>query len=197
MPASLRRGKLAAFDTRGWFAVGDGPPFTRFWDETMPVELRVGIGFDLHRLVRGRPFVLGGLRLPHPLGPLGHSDGDALLHALTDALLGATGGGDIGDRFPDTDPRWKGADSRALLGAVWSPLRRAGWRVCNVDATVVAERPKLGPWKPRIAREIARLLGVPADRVCVKAKTLEKLGPIGKGKAVAAQVAVLLNKSSR
>jgi 2-C-methyl-D-erythritol 2,4-cyclodiphosphate synthase len=163
----------------------------------MANELRVGQGFDLHRLVRGRPFVLGGLRIPHPLGPLGHSDGDALLHALTDALLGAAGGGDIGDRFPDTDPRWKGADSRALLRTVWAPLRKAGWRVGNVDATVVAERPKLGPWKPRIAAAIARLLGIPAGRVCVKAKTLEGLGEIGKGRAVAAQVVVLMDKSKR
>jgi 2-C-methyl-D-erythritol 2,4-cyclodiphosphate synthase len=167
----------------------------RFGDEAMPGELRVGSGFDLHRLVRGRPFVLGGLRVPHPVGPLGHSDGDALLHALIDALLGASGGGDIGDRFPDTDPRWKGADSRSLVRAVWSPLRRAGWRVRNVDATVVAERPRLGPWKPRIARAVAGLLGVPAGRVCVKAKTLEGLGEIGRGKAVAAQVVVLLDKS--
>jgi 2-C-methyl-D-erythritol 2,4-cyclodiphosphate synthase len=161
----------------------------------MPGELRVGLGFDLHRLVRGRPFVLGGLRIPHPLGPLGHSDGDALLHALIDALLGATGGGDIGDRFPDTDPRWKGADSRRLVEAVWAPLRRAGWRICNVDANVVAERPKLGSWKPRIGRAVARLLGLPSSRVAVKAKTMEGLGEIGKGRAVAAHVVVLLEKS--
>jgi 2-C-methyl-D-erythritol 2,4-cyclodiphosphate synthase len=164
----------------------------------MACETRVGLGFDLHRLVRGRPFVLGGLRIPHDLGPLGHSDGDALLHALIDALLGAAGAGmDIGDRFPDTDPAWKGADSRALLAAAWSPLRRAGWRVLNVDAVVVAERPKLGPWKPRIARSVAGLLGVPPARVSVKAKTMEKLGEIGKGRAVAAQVVVLLDKSKR
>jgi len=163
----------------------------------MPSGMRVGLGFDLHRLVRGRPFVLGGLRIPHPRGPLGHSDGDALLHALVDALLGAAGGGDIGDRFPDTDPRWKGADSRTLLEAVWRPLRKAGWRICNVDATVVAERPKLGPWKPRIAREIARLLGCPPRAVCVKAKTMERLGEIGAGKAVAAQVAVLMSRGGR
>ncbi len=163
----------------------------------MSDNLRVGLGFDLHRLVRGRPFVLGGLRIPHSLGPLGHSDGDALLHALVDALLGATGGGDIGDRFPDTDPRWKGADSRALLAAVWRPLRKAGWRVGNVDATVVAERPKLGPWKRKIARELARRLGCPAGAVNVKAKTLEKLGEIGKGKAVAAQVVVMMSRGGR
>jgi 2-C-methyl-D-erythritol 2,4-cyclodiphosphate synthase len=164
----------------------------------MPDELRVGLGFDLHRLVRGRPFVLGGLRIPHGLGPLGHSDGDALLHALVDALLGASGAdGDIGDRFPDTDPRWKGADSRELVAAVWAPLRRAGWRIHNIDANVLAERPKLGPWKPRIARAVAGLLGIPAGRVSVKAKTMERLGEIGSGRAVAAQVVVLLDKSKR
>jgi 2-C-methyl-D-erythritol 2,4-cyclodiphosphate synthase len=159
--------------------------------------MRVGLGFDLHRLGRGRPFVLGGLRIPHPVGPVGHSDGDALLHALVDAILGASGGGDIGDRFPDTDPRWKGADSRKLLEAVWRPLRKAGWRVGNVDATVVAERPKLGPWKRKIARQIAGLLGIPPYFVNVKAKTLEKLGEIGSGKAVAAQVVVMMSRGGR
>lgn len=159
------------------------------------MECRVGLGFDLHRLRRGRPFVLGGVRIPHPVGPVGHSDGDVILHALCDALLGAAGGGDIGDRFPDTDPRWKGTDSRRFVAAVWGPLRRAGWRVANVDVTVLAERPKLTPWKRRIAAAAARLLGVPAARVNVKAKTMERLGPIGAGKAVAAQVVVLLEKT--
>jgi len=161
----------------------------------MAPDLRIGLGFDVHRLARGRRFVLGGVEIPHPAGPAGHSDGDPLLHALIDALLGATGGGDIGDRFPDADPRWKGADSRDLVEAVWRPLRRAGWRVVNVDATVVAERPKLGPWKRRIAGAIARLLGVDPSRVCVKAKTMERLGAIGAGKAIAAQVGALLGKS--
>jgi 2-C-methyl-D-erythritol 2,4-cyclodiphosphate synthase len=160
-------------------------------------DLRVGLGYDLHRLGRGRPFVLGGVRIPHPSGPVGHSDGDPLLHALIDALLGATGGGDIGDRFPDTDPRWKGADSRELAEAVWRPLRAGGWRVRNVDAVVIAERPKLGAWKRRIAEAIARLLDLDPARASVKAKTMERLGAIGSGRAVAAQVVVLMDRSKR
>lgn len=156
--------------------------------------LRIGIGFDLHRLRRGRPLLLGGVRIPHPSGPVGHSDGDVVLHALCDALLGAAAGGDIGDRFPDTDPRWKGADSRRFVEAVWRPLKRAGWIVCNVDVTVLAESPRLGPWKQRVAARVAGLLGLPAGRVSVKAKTMEGLGPIGRGKAVAAQAAVLMRR---
>lgn len=155
-------------------------------------DLRVGLGFDLHRLRRGRPFVLGGVRIPHPTGPAGHSDGDVVLHALVDALAGAAGGGDIGDRFPDTDPRWKGADSRRFVDAVWRPLRRAGRHIYNVDVTVLAERPKLGPWKRRIAARVAEILGIVPSRVSIKAKTLEGLGPVGAGKAIAAQVVVLL-----
>jgi 2-C-methyl-D-erythritol 2,4-cyclodiphosphate synthase len=155
---------------------------------------RVGFGFDLHRLRRGRPLVLGGVRIPHPTGPAGHSDGDVVLHALCDALLGAAAGGDIGERFPDDDPRWKDADSRRFVENVWRPLRGAGWSVLNVDVTVLLERPKLRSWKAPIARAVAALLGLPADRVSVKAKTMEGLGDIGAGRAVAAHVAVLIQR---
>lgn len=154
--------------------------------------LRIGQGFDLHRLVPERPFVLGGLTLPWEKGPEGHSDGDVLLHALTDALLGATGQGDIGTWFPPSDPQWKGADSRQLLEQVWLPLCQSGWRVLNVDCTVFLEQPKLGPHKPALEAALAGYLQVEPSQVCIKAKTMEGLGAIGEQHALAASVTVLL-----
>lgn len=153
--------------------------------------MSVGIGFDIHTLVAGRPFYLGGIRLDHPFGPLGHSDGDAVLHAIIDAILGASGQGDIGQKFPDTDPNFMGAESRRLLQSVWSELS-GKWRIVNIDVNVMLERPKLGPHKAKMSQAIAQALGIDAKFVNVKAKTLEGLGPIGEGKAVAAQAVVEL-----
>lgn len=153
---------------------------------------RVGIGFDLHRLVRGRPFLLAGIRLPGPKGPFGHSDADPLSHAVVDALLGAAALGDIGDHFPDSDPRWRGTSGLAFLSRVRALLARKGWRPAGVDATVFLEHPKLGPDKRAIAGAVALALGLPAASVNVKAKTMEGLGPLGAGKAVAAQAVAVL-----
>ena len=156
--------------------------------------MRIGLGFDVHRLVEGRPLLLGGVRLPWPRGLLGHSDGDCLLHALVDALLGAAGAGDIGELFPDTDPRWEGAPSSTFVEKALALLRERGLGPRQVDATVFAEEPKLGPHKAAIARRIAGLLGLGASVVAVKAKTLEGLGPIGAGEAIAAHVLVVLEE---
>jgi 2-C-methyl-D-erythritol 2,4-cyclodiphosphate synthase len=154
--------------------------------------VRIGIGFDLHRLVRGRRLVLGGVEVPHAKGLLGHSDGDVILHALTDALLGAAGLGDIGELFPDTDPTHEGVDSRTFLEEALRRLAGRGFSVESVDLVVYAEEPKLSPHKPRIRASLAELLAVSIERVNVKAKTFEKLGPIGQGRAIGAHAAVLL-----
>lgn len=143
--------------------------------------MAVGIGRDLHRLVPGRRFVLGGLEIPHPAGPLGHSDGDVVIHALVNALLGAAGMGDIGRRFPDSDPQWKDAPSELFLATVMKDLSTA-WRVVNADLMVILERPKLAPHAEAIAERLAGHLGT--DRVSVKATTNEGLGPVGAGEAV-------------
>jgi len=141
----------------------------------------VGLGFDIHRLVENRPLLLGGVKIPHSRGLLGHSDGDVALHAVIDALLGAAGLGDIGDRFPDGDATLKGIDSAKMVAAVLADLKR--WTVVNVDVTLVAEEPKLGPRKGAIAKRISELLGgVPVN---LKAKTAEGLGPLGHGEAIA------------
>ncbi|MBX3444985.1 MAG: 2-C-methyl-D-erythritol 2,4-cyclodiphosphate synthase [Planctomyces sp.] len=153
---------------------------------------RVGLGHDTHRLGPGRPLAIGGVVVPHDVGPIAHSDGDVLLHALIDALLGAAGLGDIGDWFPDTDPAHANADSTNLLEPVLLALRERGWRVGNVDCTVHAQRPKLSPHKEAIAGRIAELLGVSRGQVNVKAKTGESVGPVGRGEAISADVAVLL-----
>ncbi len=154
--------------------------------------MRVGIGHDTHRLEEGRPLLLGGVRVEHPRGLAGHSDGDVVLHALTDALLGAAGLGDIGDAFPDTDPAWKGADSRLFLRDTLQRLNRAGWAVVNVDVIVFAQEPKLGPLKNAIRRSLAELLGLPAEAVNVKAKTGERVGHIGRAEAIACQAVALV-----
>ena len=157
--------------------------------------MRVGIGHDTHRLEAGRPLILGGVRLEHPRGLAGHSDADVVLHALTDALLGAAGLGDIGDAYPDTDPRWQGADSTLFLNETLRRLNQAGWRVVNVDVIIFAQEPKLGPVKARIRDHLSGLLRLGADAVNVKAKTGEHVGHIGRAEAIAAQVAALIDRN--
>jgi 2-C-methyl-D-erythritol 2,4-cyclodiphosphate synthase len=161
------------------------------------LDARIGLGYDLHRLVAGRPFVLGGVILPFGKGPLGHSDGDVLIHAVIDALLGAAGRGDIGTLFPDTDPRFKDASSLRLLDEVMALLRKRRLRVRHVDVVVAAERPKIGPHAAAIKAVLAPRLGIPEDRLGLKAKTHEGLGPIGRGQAVACWAVALLAPSPR
>ena len=156
--------------------------------------MRVGFGYDSHRLVEGRPLMLGGIDVPHHLGSLGHSDADVLLHALCDALLGALALGDIGSHFPDTDPAYKGADSRKLLAAVVKLINDKGWNVGNVDCTVVLERPKLRPHIDGMRAVIAELLGVALDAVSVKATTNEKMGFAGREEGVCAYAVALLER---
>jgi 2-C-methyl-D-erythritol 2,4-cyclodiphosphate synthase len=158
------------------------------------VNVRVGSGHDTHRLVEGRPLILGGVRIDHPKGLAGHSDADVVLHAVTDAILGAAALGDIGDLFPDTDPRNKDADSRIFLAAALDRLAAAGWRVGNLDVTVFAQEPKLGPLKAAIRARLAELIGIPADAVSVKAKTGEKVGHIGRGEAIGCHAVVLIER---
>jgi len=160
----------------------------------MKPTMRVGIGYDIHRLEAGRPLVIAGVVVPHTHGPRAHSDGDVVLHALADALLGAAGLGDLGEHFPDTDPAWAGAPSADLLGRVVEMARDAGWTVASADANVFLERPKLGAHKPAMRRRVAELLGLPADAVGLKARTHEGLGPVGEGLAVAAQAVILIEK---
>lgn len=156
------------------------------------LAFRVGQGWDVHALVADRPLILGGVTIPHRLGLLGHSDADVLIHALIDALLGAAALGDIGRHFPDTAPRWKGADSRVLLRHTVSLLAQAGWRVGNVDSTVIAQAPKLAPHIPAMVAHLAADLGVPEGAVNVKAKTAEKLGYAGREEGISAQAIALL-----
>lgn len=163
-------------------------------EEPKPPEYRVGIGTDIHRLVEDRQLMLGGVYIPYPAGLLGHSDGDVALHAITDALLGAAGLGDIGTLFPDTDPQWKNADSKEFLYAVKELLEKKGWEIVNVDLTIHAETPKLGPIKGQIRRCIAGLLGIDFNSTNVKAKTNEGLGDVGAGDAMAATAIALLRK---
>jgi len=158
----------------------------------MNIPFRVGQGFDVHALVEGRPLILGGVTIPHTHGLKGHSDADALLHAITDALLGGAGLGDIGRHFPDTDPQYRGADSRALLRAAVDKVRQAGWQPVNVDATVHAQAPKIGPHAPAMVRNIAADLGIAETEVNVKAKTNEGLGHLGRKEGIAATAVALL-----
>lgn len=158
------------------------------------MTIRVGQGYDVHRLVEGRRLILGGVDIPHELGLLGHSDADALLHAITDALLGAAALGDIGRHFPDTDPRYQGADSRVLLRAAVALLAEKGWRPVNVDATLIAQRPKLAPHAPAMVANIAADLSLPCDSVNIKGKTNEKLGYLGRCEAIEAQAVVLIER---
>jgi 2-C-methyl-D-erythritol 2,4-cyclodiphosphate synthase len=157
---------------------------------------RIGEGWDTHALVTGRPLVLGGVTIAHTHGLLGHSDADALLHAITDALLGAAGLGDIGRHFPDTDPAFKGADSVVLLTEAARRVAVAGWAVVNIDSTIVAQAPKLAPHIPAMCERIAAALGLEAGAVNVKAKTAEKLGPVGEGRAIEARAVCLLQRAA-
>lgn len=157
-------------------------------------SIRVGLGHDRHRLVAGRPLILGGVRIEYEFGLDGHSDADVLLHAITDAILGAAGLGDIGESFPNTDPQWANADSAIFVRHAVSEVRSRGWEIANLDCTIHAERPKLSPMKQMIAVRVAELLGVAPDRVNVKAKTGEKVGPIGRKEAIDADAVVLLVK---
>ncbi|MFH1878468.1 MAG: 2-C-methyl-D-erythritol 2,4-cyclodiphosphate synthase [Candidatus Omnitrophota bacterium] len=156
--------------------------------------MRTGIGYDIHRLSEGRPMMIGGVSIPYHKGTMGHSDGDALLHAVCDAVLGALSRGDIGDMFPDSDDRYKGAQSRALLSEIVKLMDSDGYDIVNLDCIVVLQEPKLGVFKEKIRNEISGILGISCDRVNVKAKTNERLGEIGAGDAAAAYAAVLLKK---
>lgn len=156
--------------------------------------IRVGQGCDIHALVPGRKLVLGGVDIPHPAGLLGHSDADALLHAITDALLGAAALGDIGRHFPDTDEQYRGANSRQLLRATVTLLLRDGWRVGNVDATIIAQAPKMAPYLPQMVANIAADLQVPVNCVNVKAKTAERLGFVGRREGIATEAVVLISR---
>ncbi len=158
--------------------------------------LRIGEGWDVHALVEGRPLMLGGVRVPHTRGLLGHSDADALLHAIADALLGAAALGDIGRHFPDTDPVHQGSDSLILLAEVGSKVRTAGYEIVNIDATVIAQAPKLGAFIPAMCDRIAQALQLGPGQVNVKAKTAEKMGPVGEGRAIEARAVCLLNAIS-
>ena len=156
------------------------------------MNFRVGQGFDVHALVTGRDLIIGGVHIPHTHGLQGHSDADVLLHAVTDAILGAAGLGDIGRHFPDTDPRYAGADSRVLLRDAMAKVAQAGWKVVNVDATVHAQAPKIGPHAAAMAANIAADLGIVPDTVNIKAKTNEGLGYLGRKEGIAATVVALL-----
>jgi 2-C-methyl-D-erythritol 2,4-cyclodiphosphate synthase len=154
--------------------------------------MRVGHGFDAHRLVEGRPFVLGGVTIPFERGPLGHSDGDALTHAVCDALLGAAALGDLGAHFPDTDPQWKGVNSLTLLAAVHEQLVRHGWTIANIDATVVVQAPKLAPYIAMMRDMLAETLTLDIEKISVKAKTSEGMGYTGDGSGIAAYAVALV-----
>ena len=156
------------------------------------MNIRIGEGWDVHALVPGRPLLIGGVEIPHTHGLLGHSDADVLLHAITDALLGAAGLGDIGRHFPDTDARFRGADSAALLAEAARRVREAGWRIGNVDSTVIAQAPRLAPHISAMVECVARTLALTPSQVNVKAKTAERLGPVGQRACIEARAVVLL-----
>lgn len=159
------------------------------------MDLRVGFGWDFHRLVEGRKFILGGVEIPFAQGMLGHSDADVLLHAVGDALLGAAGERDIGYHFPDTDPRYLDISSKKIIEGILGIIAKKGWRIINVDTTIIAEKPKLSGFIPAIKEEVAVLLGIASDAMGVKAKTAEGTGEIGAGKGISAYAVVLLVRS--
>ena len=159
-----------------------------------PERIRTGLGWDVHRLAAGRPLILGGVAVPSELGLEGHSDADILSHAITDALLGAAALGDIGMHFPDTDPRWKGADSLQFLAHAAGLVRELGFTIVNVDSTVILERPKLKDYRQPIRESLARTLAIEVDRVSVKFKTAEGVGPVGEGRSAEAQAIVTLSR---
>jgi len=158
--------------------------------------IRVGQGYDIHRLESGIPLLLGGVRIPFEKGLKGHSDGDALLHAITDALLGAAGLGDIGQHFPDTDPKYKGADSRILLKNIWEKVKKAGWELSNVDASIIAQAPRLAEFIPEMKKSVALLLNTSFEQINIKAKTNENLGSLGRQEGIAVHVSLLLVKGA-
>lgn len=159
---------------------------------TSPALPRVGIGLDVHALEAGRKLILGGVEIPHSAGLAGHSDGDALAHAIVDALLGAAARGDIGQWFPSSDERWAGADSLGMLRHVVETLRGEGWEIVNVDATVIAQAPRIGPHVPLMRERLGAALSLPLDAVSVKATTTDHLGAIGRAEGIAAQAVALL-----
>ncbi|THE12163.1 2-C-methyl-D-erythritol 2,4-cyclodiphosphate synthase [Bacillus timonensis] len=155
---------------------------------------RIGQGFDVHQLVEGRPLIIGGITIPYEKGLLGHSDADVLLHTVSDACLGAIGEGDIGKHFPDTDPNFKDADSAKLQQHVWNLVKEKGYKLGNIDCTIIAQKPKMAPYIEHIRVRIAELLEADSSQVNVKATTTEKLGFTGRGEGIAAQVTILLQK---
>lgn len=157
--------------------------------------MRIGQGYDVHRMAEGRKLILGGVDIPYELGLLGHSDADVLTHAIMDALLGAAGMGDIGRHFPDTDPKYFGADSLKLLAAVMEKIAAAGWKVGNVDSTIVAQRPKLAPYLAQMQKNLADVMKIQTNQINIKATTEEKLGFTGSGEGMAAQAVALLLKA--
>ncbi len=160
----------------------------------MTLPFRIGEGWDTHQLVEGRPLILGGVTIPHSHGLLGHSDADALCHAVTDALFGAAGLGDIGRHFPDTDPAFRGADSIALLAEAGRRVRAAGWVPANIDATIVAQQPKMAPHIAAMCARIAEALSLDVGQVNVKAKTAERMGPVGEGRAIETRAVCLVQR---
>ena len=158
--------------------------------------IRIGQGWDSHRIVAGRPLILGGIEIPSDFGLEGHSDADVISHAITDAIIGAIAAGDIGMHFPDTDPRWKGAGSLRFLQHACDLATEAGYEVGNVDSTIILERPKLKDYRLAIRESLASTIGIPVDRVSVKFKTAEKVGPVGEGRSAESQAVVCLVKSS-
>lgn len=157
-------------------------------------SLRIGTGFDIHRLVKGKRLILGGVHIPHNLGLHGTSDGDALIHAIIDALLGATCLGDIGKSFPVDDPKYENADSTKLLAQVIEQIKKENWSIINIDSVVVCEQPRLSPWYSQMRDNLAQILQIPKDTISIKAKTCEKLGDIGSGAAIAVQVVALMER---
>lgn len=156
------------------------------------MNIRIGNGYDIHQLVESRPLILGGVKIPHTLGLLGHSDADVLTHSIMDALLGALSLGDIGHYFPPSDPKWKGADSLLLLQQVLKIIRSQGWEIGNIDSTIVAEQPKLKPHLKQMRSSLAETLAIAIDQISIKATTNEKLGPIGREEGICAYAVVLL-----
>lgn len=161
----------------------------------MVLNFRIGEGWDTHQLVEGRPLILGGVTIPHSHGLLGHSDADALAHAITDALLGAAALGDIGKLFPDTAAEFKGADSMVLLAEAYERVKALGWVVGNLDSTIVAQQPKMAPHIPSMRQRLAEVLALDVGQINVKAKTAEKMGPVGEGRAIEARAVCLLQRA--
>lgn len=158
------------------------------------MEFRVGNGYDVHQLAEGLPLVLGGVKIPHTKGCVAHSDGDVLIHAICDAILGALALGDIGQHFPDTSDEFSGIDSRILLSRVAEMIRSRGWDIVNIDGTLLAQKPKIAPYVPQMRQALADVLGLPVDAVSVKATTTERLGFVGREEGVAAEAVCLLKR---